>query len=221
MCCKAESEKEQEAQIKYRSTATKARKSCTKSSVQYFGNVNTTHNNACIYVYYLTRENKQTFLRGRGEGGGGAYCLIHHFRGGAYSKERKGRCSVHARTVTETKRLRHDNDLRRRWRGGKRPLSLSLSLQAFGEPTNHWRVCSTYTHPSRNLGRMSTKTSKSTTVKSQYKFTWKAFSHDSRVVENLLSPLTPPYGMVDEEFRCVHRSGASLFRPLPPKIQCR
>ena len=100
-------------------------------------------------------------------------------------------------------------------------LSLSLSLQAFGEPTNHWRVCSTYTHPSRNLGRMSTKTSKSTTVKSQYKFTWKAFSHDSRVVENLLSPLTPLYGMVDEEFRCVHRSGASLFRPLPPKIQCR
>ena len=73
-------------------------------------------------VCLLNYENKRTFLRGRGEGGG-AYCLIHHFRGGAYSKERKGRCSVHARTrtVTETKRLRHDNDLRRRrWRGGKR-----------------------------------------------------------------------------------------------------
>ena len=148
MCCKAESEKEQEAQIKYRSTATKARKSCTKSSVQYFGNVNTTHNNACIYVYYLTRENKQTFLRGRGEGGGGAYCLIHHFRGGAYSKERKGRCSVHARTVTETKRLRHDNDLRRRWRGGKRPLSLSLSLSPGFWRANKPLACLFHIHAS-------------------------------------------------------------------------
>ena len=72
-----------------------------------------------------THENRHTFLGG---GGGGAYCLIHHFRGGAYSKKRKGRCSVHARTVTETKRLRHDNDLR--CSGGA----------VSGEPTNHWHV---------------------------------------------------------------------------------